>query len=145
MITARFEPAELADAWSAALAHLTQLDAVRRLWDGDHTVIQDDPTECADRLGWLRAPAASSIAWPRWALVADEVADGAGDQEAGRFTDVVVLGMGGSSLFPEVLSRTSTNSTQIAEERLKAERELQESNLALEKAKESVVPALVLV
>ena len=106
MITARFEPAELADAWSAALAHLTQLDAVRRLWDGDHTVIQDDPTECADRLGWLRAPAASSLAWPRWALVADEVADGAGDQEAGRFTDVVVLGMGGSSLFPEVLSRT---------------------------------------
>jgi len=39
----------------------------------------------------------------------------------------------------EVLSRTSTNNTQIAEERLKAERELQESNLALEKAKGSVV------
>ena len=39
----------------------------------------------------------------------------------------------------DVLSRTSTNSTQIAEERRKAEGELQESNLALEKAKESVV------
>ena len=106
MITARFDPAELADAWSAALAHLTEVDAVRRLWDGDHTVIQEDPTECADRLGWLHAPRDSARSWPRWALVADEVADGAGDQEAGRFTDVLVLGMGGSSLFPEVLSRT---------------------------------------
>ncbi len=106
MITARFDPAELADAWSAALTSLSDSDAVRRLWEGDHTVIQDDPTECADRLGWLRAPLDSSASWPRWALVADEVADGAGDQEAGRFTDVLVLGMGGSSLFPEVLSRT---------------------------------------
>lgn len=106
MITARFDPAELADAWSAAIARLSDDDAVRRLWDGDHTVVQEDPTECADRLGWLRAPLDSAAAWPRWALVADEIADGAGDQEPGRLTDVVVLGMGGSSLFPEVLSRT---------------------------------------
>ncbi len=106
MITARFDPAGLLDPWSTALARLAHDDVVRRLWEGDHTVIQDDPTECADRLGWLRAPQHSTRDWPRWALVADEVAVGAGDQEAGRFTDVLVLGMGGSSLFPEVLSRT---------------------------------------
>jgi glucose-6-phosphate isomerase len=106
VITARFDPADLADDWAAALDRLAADDVVRRLWDGDHTVIQEDPTECADRLGWLRALADSARAWPRWALVADEIADGAGDQEPGRFTDVVVLGMGGSSLFPEVLSRT---------------------------------------
>lgn len=106
MITARFDPAELADEWAAALARLERDDAVRRLWDGDHTVIQEDPADCADRLGWLRAPAASAASWPRWALLADEIADGAGDREAGRFTDVLVLGMGGSSLFPEVLART---------------------------------------
>ena len=54
-------------------------DAVRRLWDGDHTVIQEDPADCADRLGWLRAPAASAASWPRWALLPDEIADGAGE------------------------------------------------------------------
>lgn len=106
MITARFDPAELAPAWTAALEQLTAADAVRRFWEGDHTVIQDDPTECADRLGWLHSPHDSAAAWPRWALVADEIVDGATDREVGRVTDVLVLGMGGSSLFPEVLSRT---------------------------------------
>jgi len=106
MITARIEPAELLEPWSAALDRLATANAVRRIWDGDHTVIQEDPTECADRLGWLRSPEHSSAQWPRWALAADEVVDGAADQEADRFTDVLVLGMGGSSLFPEVLART---------------------------------------
>jgi len=106
MITARIELAELLEPWSETLDRLTTSDVVRRLWEGDHTVIQDDPTECADRLGWLRSPEHSSSQWPRWALAADEVVDGAGDQESGRFTDVLVLGMGGSSLFPEVLART---------------------------------------
>ena len=77
MITARFDPAELTPAWTAALERLTAADAVRRLWEGDHTVIQDDPTECADRLGWLHSPRDSAAAWPRWALVADEIVDGA--------------------------------------------------------------------
>jgi glucose-6-phosphate isomerase len=106
VITARFEPLSLADAWSAALDRLTELDAVRRLWDGDHTVIQQDPGECANRLGWLRAPEVAASEWPRWALAADEIVDGAGDAEAGSIDHVLVLGMGGSSLFPEVLART---------------------------------------
>lgn len=106
MITVRVDPAELAPAWNAALDELRGADVVRRLWEGDHTVIADDPTEISDRLGWLRAPVDSQRLWPRWALVADEVVDGAGDKERGRVTDVLVLGMGGSSLFPEVLSRT---------------------------------------
>jgi glucose-6-phosphate isomerase len=106
VITARFEPLPLADAWSAALDRLTELDVVRRLWDGDHTVIQDDPEECANRMGWLRAPEVASAEWPRWALAADEIVDGAGDAEAGSIDHVLVLGMGGSSLFPEVLART---------------------------------------
>lgn len=106
MITARFDPAELADAWDAALERLAALDAVNRLWQGDHTVVQEDPVECADRLGWLRAPSVAQRSWPRWALLADEIVDGAGDREPGQVHDVVVLGMGGSSLFPEVLART---------------------------------------
>lgn len=98
MITARVEPGDLAPEWAASIERLRDADVVRRLWAGDHTVIQQDPTECADRLGWLTAPLDSATAWPGWALLADEVAD--------TVRDVVVLGMGGSSLFPEVLART---------------------------------------
>ncbi len=106
MITARVDPAELSDPWTAALARLRDSDAVRRIWERDHTVFGDDPDEVVDRLGWLRAPADAQEQWPHWALVADEIVDGASDRELGSITDVVVLGMGGSSLFPEVLART---------------------------------------
>jgi transaldolase / glucose-6-phosphate isomerase len=50
----------------------------------------------ANRLGWLASPAAMAAELPRLSAFADGVArDG--------FTDVVLLGMGGSSLAPEVL------------------------------------------
>ncbi len=106
VITARVDPAELSDAWTTALTRLRGSDAVRRIWDRDHTVFGDDPTEVVDRLGWLRAPADAQEQWPHWALVADEIVDGASDRELRSVTDVVVLGMGGSSLFPEVLARS---------------------------------------
>ncbi len=106
MITARFEPGDLQDAWQAALDRLADERAVERLWDRDHTVIQDDPTECANRMGWLTAPVDAAREWPRWALLADEIVEGPTDQGLGRFQHVLVLGMGGSSLFPEVLART---------------------------------------
>ena len=106
MITATFDAAELSGAWEQELARLSGLGVVDRLWDGDHTVIQDDPAEAADRLGWMDAPMRSAALWPHWALVADEIVDGAADREVGRIDTVLVLGMGGSSLFPEVLART---------------------------------------
>ena len=65
----------------------------------DHTLWQDDPTEVADRLGWLDCPATMRGEIPRLLEFAEScVADG--------IERVVVLGMGGSSLFPEVLART---------------------------------------
>ena len=42
-----------ADARAAVLADLVERDAVRRLFDADHTLWRDDPTELADRLGWI--------------------------------------------------------------------------------------------
>ena len=106
MITARFDPGELAGDWAGALERLAADRVVERLFDGDHTVIQDDPTECADRLGWLTAPEDAAREWPRWSLLADEVVEGSAAQDAGRVLHALVLGMGGSSLFPEVLART---------------------------------------
>jgi glucose-6-phosphate isomerase len=76
-----------------AFALLPRIDA------RDHTVWQDDPTEVADRLGWLDAPERAAADLERLREVAAGlVADGV--------TDVVLTGMGGSSLYPEVLTTT---------------------------------------
>lgn len=89
----------IGDAVGAALDDLRQKDAVRRLWARDHTLWQDDPTEVADRLGWLDVAGAMATQEERLATFADAlVADG--------IEHVVVMGMGGSSLFPEVLARS---------------------------------------
>lgn len=83
----------------ATLTSLAERDAITRIWDRDHTLWSDDPTEITDRLGWLDVTADMLAAGDRLDdLRAQAVADG--------FTDVVVMGMGGSSLFPEVLART---------------------------------------
>lgn len=85
----------LTDAVAAAAAEA--LTAVPRIWDRDHTVWSQDPTELADRLGWLDAPERAAEA--KAELVA--LADGA---RADGITDVVLVGMGGSSLYPTVLA-----------------------------------------
>lgn len=83
----------------AALADLAERDAVGRLWARDHTLWSDDPTELSDRMGWLEVTDDMTVAAARLdAVAAQAAADG--------FTHVVVMGMGGSSLFPEVLART---------------------------------------
>ena len=90
---------DLADRVAEAAADLARRDAVPRMWAGDHTLWSDDPTEIADRLGWLPVIEESRANYAE----ADGVAVAAkGDGLAAA----VVLGMGGSSLFPEVLART---------------------------------------
>jgi glucose-6-phosphate isomerase len=87
-----------ADARAAALADLVEREAVRRLYDADHTLWRDDPTELADRLGWIPVVAETLDDLPRLSARCDALVDG--------IDDVIVMGMGGSSLFPEVLART---------------------------------------
>lgn len=89
----------LGPAVDALLADLVERDAVTRIWAGDHTLWQDDPTEVADRLGWLRVG-------PEIAAAHEDLDRFAADVYAQGFTDVLVMGMGGSSLFPEVVART---------------------------------------
>lgn len=72
------------------------LRLVPRIWEHDHSVWGDDPTEISDRLGWLEAPERAASLLPGLRRTADAVlADGV--------TDVLLVGMGGSSLYPEVL------------------------------------------
>ena len=86
-------------AVETAAADLVTRRAVWRAFAADHTLWQEDPTEVADRLGWL--------------FVAAEMADEVSDLDAfargcaaDGLTHVVLMGMGGSSLFPEVLATT---------------------------------------
>jgi glucose-6-phosphate isomerase len=81
------------------LADLDDRQAVVRMVGRDHTLWQDDPTEVADRLGWLDCPVSMRDHVPHLLDVADECSEEGLER-------VVVLGMGGSSLFPEVLART---------------------------------------
>ncbi|MFC2069491.1 bifunctional transaldolase/phosoglucose isomerase, partial [Chloroflexota bacterium] len=86
----------------AALADLGQRDIVRRIWRKDHTVWKPEPTEITNRLGWLSITDIMSEQLPLLQSFAQEVID------AG-FRHIVLLGMGGSSLGPEVLRQTFGN------------------------------------
>ena len=82
----------------AALAGFENRQVIHRIWHGDHTVWKPDPTEISNRLGWLTV---TGLMWEQASALsafADEV------RRTG-FRHVVLLGMGGSSLGPEVLRR----------------------------------------
>jgi glucose-6-phosphate isomerase/transaldolase/glucose-6-phosphate isomerase len=83
----------------AALADLQYRSITRRIWQKDHTVWKPDPTEIVNRLGWLAVTDLMREIIPAIESLAREVRD------AG-FRNVVLLGMGGSSLGPEVLRQT---------------------------------------
>jgi len=88
----------------AAVAH--RLDAIdvaqlpRRIWTRDATVWKEDPDtpEIRDRLGWLTVGKVMAQQAKDLKSFADEV--------RAEFDRVVLCGMGGSSLAPEVLWRT---------------------------------------
>ncbi len=85
----------------AALARLVQSDFLNKLWRGDPSPWSNDPQHVQiikGSLGWLTFPATLL------AQLADLTAFAA--QCAVAFTHVVVLGMGGSSLAPDVFRAT---------------------------------------
>jgi glucose-6-phosphate isomerase len=88
----------LTEPAAATLSELAERDAVARTWARDHTLWRDDPTEIADRLGWLTV--AADVA-TRLDELADRVAAAADGVD-----HVLLAGMGGSSLFPEVVARS---------------------------------------
>jgi transaldolase / glucose-6-phosphate isomerase len=84
----------------ARIAQLQKEDAPRRLWAKDSTLWTSDPKkreEIRDRLGWL--------------TVAEKMLEHVSElkqlaRDARTYSDVVLLGMGGSSLCPDVLRNT---------------------------------------
>ncbi len=91
----RWSLGEYAAAVDAALTTLAAQEIVERIWDRDHTVWREDPEEIVDRLAWLEAPWSSA---ERLQAIDDFVAAVREEGlDQGR-----LLGMGGSSLAPEV-------------------------------------------
>ncbi|MGQ0548881.1 MAG: hypothetical protein ACT4PY_04335 [Armatimonadota bacterium] len=80
-----------------------QVDFARRLWDRDFTLWSPTPVpELSDRLGWLTLPESMRERLDTLRAFAQDARD-AGVRH------VVLLGMGGSSLAPEVFQRTFGN------------------------------------
>ena len=98
------EQTDTADAAIAqSLATLAQADVGVRLWQKDAGLWSDDPqtqTSIRNRLGWLNVVADVR----RFGL--EEIATVANAVRTEGFTDAVVLGMGGSSLCPDVCRAT---------------------------------------
>ena len=95
-------PTELERAVRVRLAHLEADGFAARLMRHDASLWGDDPARravAANRLGWLDSPATMRPQTATLRAFADEVV-------AEGFRAVVLLGMGGSSLAPEVLRRT---------------------------------------
>ena len=82
------------------LAELEDADVPKRIWSRDPTVWKADPAtpEITDRLGWLNVGKMMAQQVKALAAFAEEIRQ--------KFDRVVLCGMGGSSLAPEVLWRT---------------------------------------
>ena len=102
MSAPRFELGSYAAAVDVRVAALRASGFAARLARHDDALWGDDPAHrkvAANRLGWLDVPAAMGAQAGALSTFADEVArDG--------YTHAVLLGMGGSSLAPEVLEHT---------------------------------------
>jgi hypothetical protein len=91
--TDRLFPSELQSLIVTATARLSASCAVERLWARDYRLWKQDPTEIANRLGWL------TIIEYMDDRTADLQAFAASVKKRG-IRDVVLFGMGGSSLGP---------------------------------------------
>jgi glucose-6-phosphate isomerase len=94
-----YAPPGFAAAVRREAGDLVTDDVLADVWARDHTAWKDDPTEIADRLGWLDVP---ELMWRRL----DDITDFARTARAkGEVQHVVLCGMGGSSLAPQTFHR----------------------------------------
>ncbi len=92
------------DYESIIQSHLLELEKNRfaeRFFDYDHLLWADNPSEITNRLGWVHLPR-------QMLAVINEIEGFSESIRKKGFTDVVVLGMGGSSLSSEVFRNIFT-------------------------------------
>ena len=85
-------------AVDTALEEMARDRIIARIWSHDHTVWKPASTEITDRLGWLHSAEAMQPQIPDLRAFAESIA-------ADGYTGVLVLGMGGASLAPEVFAK----------------------------------------
>jgi transaldolase/glucose-6-phosphate isomerase len=83
----------------AALSEMKDQRTMERIWLNDYSVWKPDPAEIVNRLGWLHIADVMRHNIPRMQELVRDV------HNAG-YTRALVLGMGGSSLAPEVFAET---------------------------------------
>jgi len=81
-----------------ALGDLREKQVMGRLWEHDYTLWKDDPREISNRLGWLSSPV-------NMKGVVGQIRNTVEEIRRDGYTDALVLGMGGSSLAPDLFSR----------------------------------------
>ncbi len=82
-----------------AIAKAQQAQIPARIWMLDYTVWKPQPNEITNRLGWLHSPSEVLVDIKRLQATADKA-------YAAGYRQAVLLGMGGSSLSPEVFRKT---------------------------------------
>jgi glucose-6-phosphate isomerase len=90
------ENAKLVDE---TIKKLSEENVIERIWKKDHSVWNNDPTEISNRLGWLDSVDVTGKSVKEINEFVDEV-------RAAGFTHALLMGMGGSSLAPEVFRMT---------------------------------------
>ncbi len=80
------------------LSDISKNKILERIWDHDHTVWKDEPEEIINRLGWLNSPISMK-------KNIDEINLFTEDVRAADYKYVMLMGMGGSSLAPEVFRK----------------------------------------
>ncbi|WP_337866408.1 hypothetical protein [Ignavibacterium sp.] len=83
--------------FQSVLQKLNDEKIVERIWKKDYTVWNNDPAEISNRLGWLDCTSKTRKFF-------DEVHSFVEEIQSEGITNVLLLGMGGSSLAPEVFS-----------------------------------------
>ena len=99
MINLNFHIPEKLNIIDETLKNIENDDILNRILNKDYTVWRNDPTEISNRLGWLDSVKNSSSAIPEISAFVEEIHNEG-------FTHALLLGMGGSSLAPEVFSIT---------------------------------------
>jgi len=86
-------------AVNASLTAMAEKRIVHRIWAHDFTVWKPVPTEISNRLGWLHIAEVMEGIVPHLSEFVEEI------RKAG-YKDALLLGMGGSSLAPQVFWKT---------------------------------------
>ena len=87
------------DTVDSALIDISERQVMSRIWAGDHRVWKPKPREITNRLGWLHSAEVMSENVERIKTFVKDV-------QAEGFSRALLLGMGGSSLAPEVFRET---------------------------------------